>query len=369
MKRRKDKHAPPKAPELRRRAEERLKEKSGKAIEATIWNDSQRLVQELQVHQVELELQNEELERARAEAEAGLERYTDLYDYAPVGYLTFDRDGVIRRVNLTGARLLGLESARVVGGRFPLFVANESRAAFNAFLQRVFASEAKEACDVALRAEADEPRHVHIEGAASADREECRAVVLDITERQRLEETMRFRLALMDYAAAHSLEELIQKTLDEIGTLTGSPIGFYHFVEPDQVTLSLQAWSTRTVKEFCTADGHGRHYPLDQAGVWADCVRQRQPLIHNDYLALPHRKGLPEGHAAVTRELVVPVMRHDRIVAVAGVRNKALPYTDRDTEIVKFLADLAWAMIGRKRTEDALGRSERLFRELFESMD
>jgi len=75
----------------------------------------------------------------------------------------------------------------------------------------------------------------------------------------------------------------------------------YHFVERDQKTLTLQAWSTRTRTEFCKAEGQGLHYSLDQAGVWVDCVRQRQPVIHNDYASLPHRKGMPPGHAEVVR--------------------------------------------------------------------
>jgi signal transduction histidine kinase/CheY-like chemotaxis protein len=364
----KSKDASTDAAELRRLAEARLKERSAPSA-VTPPEEAQRLVQELQVHQIELELQNEELAGARAEAEAGLERYTELYDYAPVGYLTLGPEGAIRKVNLTGAQLLRRERARLVGGRLGLLVAHESRAAFNAFLERVFAGTAREACDVALGSESDDPRWAHLEAVRSADAEDCRAVIMDITERHRLEETMRFRLALTEYAATHSLEELITKTLDQIGALTGSPVGFFHLVEPDQVTLSLQGWSTRTVKEFCTAPGRGRRYPLDQAGVWADCVRERRPVIHNDYAALPHRRGLPEGHAAVTREVVVPVMRQDRIVAVAGVGNKRSDYTDRDVEIVTFLADVAWAMIERKRADEALRLSEQLFRNLFGSMN
>jgi hypothetical protein len=64
---------------------------------------------------------------------------------------------------------------------------------------------------------------------------------------------------------------------DDVGGLVRSPIGFYHFVEVDQKILSLQHWSTRTLKEFCRADGKGRHYGIDQAGVWVDCgMRKRR---------------------------------------------------------------------------------------------
>jgi len=105
----KDKNPSADAAELRRRAEERLRAVAPEEAPARAEADTQRLVHELQVHQIELEMQNEELHRSRAEVEAWLERYTELYDFAPVGYLAFGRDGVIRQVNLTGARLLGVE--------------------------------------------------------------------------------------------------------------------------------------------------------------------------------------------------------------------------------------------------------------------
>jgi PAS domain S-box-containing protein len=176
----------------------------------------------------------------------------------------------------------------------------------------------------------------------------------DITKRKQAEAMMKMRYDLMEYAGTHSLEELLQKTLDEIGALTNSPVGFYHFVEPDQKTLSLQAWSTRTEKEFCTAKGKGMHYRIDQAGVWVDCVHERRPLIHNDYISLPHRKGLPEGHAAVIRELVVPIMRENHVVAILGIGNKPTDYTEKDAELVSFIADVAWEITKRKQAEKML---------------
>jgi PAS domain S-box-containing protein len=365
------KSAPADAAELRRRAEERLREKSSRSQAGgrNTAEETQRLVHELQVHQIELELQNEELQRARGELEAGLERYTDLYDFAPMGYLTLGSDGAIRKVNLTGARLLELERSRLVGRRFGLFVSHQGRPTFNAFLKKVFERQTKETCEVELCTEKSASPWVHIEAVASADGRECRVVLANITERRRVEETLRFRMSLMDCATAHSLEELLQTTLDAVGALTGSPVGFYHFVESDQKTISLQAWSRRTIEESCTAEGQGKHYGIDQAGVWADCARQRQPVIHNDYASLPHRKGLPEGHAVILRELVVPILRQGRIVAIVGVGNKSTDYTDGDVEIVTYLADVAWEIIERKRSEEALQVSERLHRAIGESIE
>jgi PAS domain S-box-containing protein len=193
-------------------------------------------------------------------------------------------------------------------------------------------------------------------------------VISDITQRKRAEDLIRLRLDLLEFVATHSLEELLQKTLDEVGNLTDSPIGFYHFVNEDQETLSLQAWSTRTVKEFCFAAGKGRHYPITEAGVWVDCVREKRPVIHNDYASLSHRKGLPEGHAPVIRELVVPIMRSGLIVAILGIGNKPSDYTQEDVETVSYIADVAWEIFERRRAEEqvkvSLSEKEILLREI-----
>ncbi|MBN1978696.1 MAG: GAF domain-containing protein [Anaerolineae bacterium] len=173
-------------------------------------------------------------------------------------------------------------------------------------------------------------------------------------ERKQAEEIIRLRLRLFEFAADHSLDELMQKALDEIEEITHSSIGFYHFVEADQKTLSLQAWSTRTMQEFCKAEGKGMHYSLDQAGVWVDCVYQRKPVIHNDYAALPHRKGMPPGHAEVRRELVVPTMREGRIVSILGVGNKPADYNEKDVELVAYVADIVWSIVERKRAEEQM---------------
>ena len=173
----------------------------------------------------------------------------------------------------------------------------------------------------------------------------------DITQRKRDDAINASRLHLMQFAVNHSLDELLEETLNEVEKLTGSPIGFYHFVEDDQKSLTLQNWSARTKTEFCKAEGKGLHYDIARAGVWVDCVYQRKPVIHNDYASLPHRKGMPSGHAEVVRELVVPVIRGKKIRAILGIGNKPADYTKKDVEAVSLLADLAWEIVERKEAE------------------
>ncbi len=188
----------------------------------------------------------------------------------------------------------------------------------------------------------------------------------EITVRQQAEAALRLRLSLLEFAATHSLEELLQKTVDEVGSLTNSPIGFFHFVESDGKTLALRAGSTQTTEKFSKAEGKGLNYDIDQAGVWAECVNVRRPVIHNDYAALSHRQGLPEGHSPFIRELVVPIVRSGRIVAILGIGNKPADYDDKDVEVVSYLADVAWEITERKRAEEALRESESKFRSYIE---
>jgi PAS domain S-box-containing protein len=192
---------------------------------------------------------------------------------------------------------------------------------------------------------------------------------LDITERKRSEMVMLARDRLIQLAVTHSLDELLRATLDEVELLTGSQIGFFHFVNPDQRTLSLQAWSSNTAGNMCKIPEYERHYPIEQAGVWVDCVRERRPVIHNAYADLPHRKGMPEGHIPIVRELVVPVLRGDNIVAVLGTGNKPDEYDTEDIEMVNALADLAWELVESKRAADQVNRRHSETLAILESID
>lgn len=203
---------------------------------------------------------------------------------------------------------------------------------------------------------------------AQKDKTLLAGYTIDITERKQAERILQARLRISDYAFHHSLENLLTKILDEAEALTDSRIGFIYFVDDDQMTLSLQAWSSNTLSSFCTAEGKGRHYPLESAGVWADCIREKRPLILNRYDALLNRKGLPPGHAPLQRELVVPIFRNNLIVAVLGVGNKQTDYTVQEMGSLKHLANLTWDIVIRKRAEESLKSTELKYSRLFESM-
>ncbi|HET8723985.1 MAG TPA: ATP-binding protein [Anaeromyxobacteraceae bacterium] len=185
----------------------------------------------------------------------------------------------------------------------------------------------------------------------------------DVTATERRRRVDQARLRLLALSPDATLEEVLRATIDEAERLTGSRIGFFHFVGPEEQTLLLQTWSTNTLERMCTAEGAGQHYPVAQAGVWADALRECRPVVHNEYASLPGRKGLPPGHAQVVREAVVPVFREGRVCAMLGVGNKDTDYVQGDVDEVSLLADLAWDIASRKRTEEALRASEAALRQ------
>ncbi|KAB0663791.1 PAS domain S-box protein [Oryzomonas japonica] len=201
--------------ELRRQAEERLRAKAAGVEPPLSGEEMQRLVHELEVHQIELEMQNAELRQARDEIEKALERYTDLYDFAPIGYFNLDGAGVIRAANLGGASLLGIERSLLMGRRFDQFVAGEARPHFAAFLRKVFASRVRESCETTLAAGDNPPIFVQIEADAFGVGRGCRAAVIDITGRRRAEEALAEKRRELE-ELNRSLEMRISGAVDDL---------------------------------------------------------------------------------------------------------------------------------------------------------
>lgn len=168
----------------------------------------------------------------------------------------------------------------------------------------------------------------------------------------RAHDVLRSTLGLLQLVETAPLEQILQQGLDDAVRLTDSRIGYLHFVNADQATIRLYTWSTGT-KRICTTV-EATHYPIAQAGIWVDSVHRREPVIHNDYAAEPHRKGLPEGHVHLRRDLGVPVFEAGDIVAVMGVGNKEKPYDAHDVELTQLLAGTMWSIAQRKRAHEHL---------------
>lgn len=184
--------------------------------------EAERLLHELQVHQVELQAQNEELITWRAETEEQLLRYTKLYEFAPMGYFTVLRDGaIIQKANLAAERLMGLPRREIINQPFVRFIEEESRVVVHDLLKKAFAratDDEPEGCEVKMLTDENKPFWAHIRTIVSADRQFCRIVVLDIRVIKENEEALRkseavFRSALQSLSegvVVHDAASVIQ---------------------------------------------------------------------------------------------------------------------------------------------------------------
>ena len=169
------------AGKLRKEAELKLKEKKIKAAVTETELENKKLLHELQVHQIELEMQNEELRQAYETAEAALKKYTMLYEFAPIGYFSLEQDGSISELNFTGAEILGEKRFSLIGSNFRLFIAEDSKEVFDHFFSRIFTREGKDACEVRLGYENTELCYAYIEGVVVGDDRQCLLSVIDIS--------------------------------------------------------------------------------------------------------------------------------------------------------------------------------------------
>ncbi len=154
--------------------------------------DVLKLVHELELHQIELELQNEELLIAKKrEAELASEKYVQLYDFAPTGYFTFSRNGEIVDVNPSGAKTLGKDRSHLKNSHFILFVSENTKARFNQFLHNVFTSQLKQDCEIELVTAENLTTYIHLTGIMDEGGDLCNVNLLDISETKRAEKLIK----------------------------------------------------------------------------------------------------------------------------------------------------------------------------------
>ncbi|MHB9098213.1 MAG: sigma 54-interacting transcriptional regulator, partial [Syntrophales bacterium] len=217
--------------ELHSRAEERLKKKGGKAGTSTPESDIHRLYHELQVHQIELEMQNDELRRAQAKLEGSRSQYEFLYDFSPVGYLTFDRKGLIESINLPGAALLGFERQRLLKAPFSRFIQPDSVKVFLSHLEQVFTTGTKQICELWLNIKDNRRLLVAMESIRvefdDGDPVQCHSAIMDITAQKQTEEAL--------HRAHTELERRVEERTIELRTALSEIVTLKEKLEAENI--------------------------------------------------------------------------------------------------------------------------------------
>ena len=322
------------------------------------------LTDRVQQRTSELETANLALKKSEERFRAFLEDTEDLVTQV-------DNEGNFLYVNHASTKIFGLSPDNCIGKSAFSFMHEADRTPTQNWFQ--------ECIDKKIISSQIENRQVHVTGKIfdmawisrfyydeNGKLLYINSIARDITRRVSEEKLRLAQLRLIEKPHNLSPDKMLQLFLDETEILTKSQISFCHFIYEDQESLRLKAWSTNTRFDFCTQKPDTTHYPISKAGIWVDCIHYKKPIIHNDYQEIPHRKGLPEGHPPIMRELVVPVFRDKKIVAIMGVGNKPFDYNEEDINIVKQMAELAWESIVRFQTENALKQSENKFRSYVE---
>jgi len=390
-----------KNPDLRDRAEAKLARGPGVSLPAS-GKGPEGIIHELQVHQVELEMQNEELRRTQLALEESRSKYRDLYEFAPAGYFTLTDKGLIAEVNLTGAALLGVARQKLLNGRFRRFVAPEDQGLWDRCILGSLKGEEKQTCDLLLRRVDGSTFPAHLESVRLADGKGApalRAMVSDVTLRRQAEDRERLvqeALYLLN-RAAFSLDQLgdilqlVQKNMgiEAVGIRLKEGDDF-----PYYETRGFSADFVQAEKYLCQQDESGKIVCDGQGNPALECMcgnilgGQIDPALPfftrggsfwtnstTDLLAATTpAEGLgrtrnrckTEGYESVA---LIPVRSGSVILGLLQLNDRC---RDRFTEpaiiFLERLGDIIGIALARLRAEEALHKSEHHFRSLFEHM-
>jgi len=316
---------------LRQKAEELLQCKDKACLvstDATSEADMLKLIHELQVHQIELEMQKEELVIAKEKAELAEEKYTELYDFAPSGYIALSKEGEILELNFAAARMLGKERSKLIENRFVFFVSIDTQTTFNLFLHKVFTGKVKQTCEVIISTDGHLPIYVNIDGIVSRNNELCLVTITDITERKLLEEGIREKHERFKVLTEVSLS----------GIWTTDPFGNNTYVSP--------RWSQITGISPDEAKGNGWSKGLHPAD---------RELIMNDWKLI----GPNENPKTYDFRFIRPDG------SIVWVLSQATVVKDSDGKIIEWIGTIT-DITERKHAEEEIKKAELHFQALIE---
>jgi len=314
---------------LRQKVEELLNKNPHQINTPLSEDETIKLIHELEVYQVELEMQNKELSLARSAALYTADKYAELYNFAPIGYFTLSKNGEIMELNLRGAEILGKERSRLINNRFGLFVSDDTRPVFNLFLYKVFTDNTHKTCEITLGTTVRSPKDVILSGIVIGNGEQSLVTGVDISRRKRTEEELReseekYRALFSNFLDSVAVHQIIQ---DEMG----NPID-YIFLQANA------AFETHTGLK--TADIVGKRVTEVIPGV------EKTPLIGI------YGKVALTGEPITFEQFFEPLGRHFHISAFRVGQGRFCTVFQDITE--------------RRQTEEALRISEEKFRNIFE---
>lgn len=267
--------------ELRKRAEKKI-ERRISSFDEQPSADLKQVLHELQVHQIEIEMQNEELRRASHELEESQRRYLDIYEFAPIGYFVFDINGFITEVNLTGASLLGGERSRYINTPFSRYVERHDRDRFNLYFRQVLETHCSDTCEIALNKRDGTVLFVQLKSQVGKDSKgnirQLLTAITDITER-----TLAEKKTKVSEARYRGLFEASREAILIIDASTGQIV---------EATPSIENFLGYSRTEFIGKEFWKIALFKDIATSREQFLRlQRQKSVHYEDLQLKKKSG------------------------------------------------------------------------------
>jgi len=352
-----------------------------------------RLVHELDVHKIELAVQQAELVRTRNELENSLTLYTELYDFAPVGYLTLGRDSAILQSNLAATKLLGVDLSRLLELSFKQFVVSEDHPVFDAMLEKVFTKRVAGICEVKLLADAAQPSKtspthfahiVRIDAGICETDYGCRVILSDITEQKKAENELHrlsralFAINSCDMALIHATDEkeLVQKICNivvDIGGYRMAWIGYAEHDEAKSVCPIAQSGFEEGYLQTITIAWDNTSFGQGPTGT---AIRTGKPatsfdIIHDPTMQPWYKEAVKHGFAS---SLSLPLKTdHEVFGALSIYSSHPGDFNAEETNLLVALANnLAYGITmlrtrqAKQRSDNELRQSEERFRKFFQ---
>jgi PAS domain S-box-containing protein len=312
---------------------------------------------------------------AEIEQTALLRHFDNFFKYASDAIILTDANGNITQINEKACSIYGYYSEELMKLNFSTLVLPKTKNQ----TELIFSLPNKSAEGTIF-----ETRHIRKNGEIFPveissrsirvnDSEFFQAIIRDITERKAAEETILIneaRLSSLLRLSQHqtkTIQEFLDFALEEAINLTQSKIGYIYFYDEDKQEFTLNSWSGKVLDE-CTIIDPQTIYELEKTGIWGEAVRQRKPIMLNDFQAEhPLKKGYPEGHTPLHKYLTIPVIIENKIVAVVAVANKETNYTNADVNQLTLMMDSVWRITERKKAETELIKNRRFLSDLIEN--